>query len=165
MGSTGKQLVFFRENFAYSARLMDGGYINADGVFASLVNNFTVLTDVADLKRALSEATAISVENAVKLTFSGTRIEFCSHYENGDSSTAMEVIPLTGLPKGEYWFNASQLSACLRALMGTVTLGVAQGGVLTLSTNDAIYMQTGMRPQTAKAEKPKKAAKSQPKAA
>lgn len=165
VGSTGKQLVFSHENFTYSARLMDGGYINADGVFASLVNSFTVLTDVVELKRAIGVTTAIASGNAVKLTFSGNRIEFCSRSEDGNSSTAIEVIPLTGLPQGDYWFQSAQLSACLRALTGTVTLGIAQSGVLTLSTDDVRYMQTGMRPQTAKAEKPKKAAGTKKKAA
>ena len=69
VGTTGKQIVFFRENFACSARLMDGEYINADQILGSLVNSFTVLTDVLELRQALNAVTAISSGNAVKLTF------------------------------------------------------------------------------------------------
>lgn len=165
VGTTGKQIVFFRENFAYSARLMDGSYINADQILASLVSTFTVLTDVLELRQALSAVTAISSENAVNLAFTGNKLQLRCSNETGDSATSLEVIPLTGTPTGDYWFIPRQFSACLQALTGTVTLGVAQGGILTLSTNDAFYMQTGMRPQTAKGKKSKKTATPEQKAA
>ena len=49
-----------------------------------------------------------------------------------------------------YWFNAKQLVTCLKALSGTVTLGIAQGGMLTLATQDAYYLQNAMRPEAQK---------------
>lgn len=165
VGTTGKQIVFFRENFVYSARLMDGEYINTDGVLTSLVNSFTVLTDVTELKQALNAATALSPENAVQLTFAGNKLHLRCNNETGDSVTSLDVIPLTGAPQGEYWFISRQLSGCLHALTGAVTLGIAQGGMLTLSANDAFYMQTGLRPQVAKVSTPKKAAAPERKAA
>ena len=57
-------------------------------------------------------------------------------------------------------FAVDRLERCLRALRGTVTLGIAQTGMLTLSTEDAFYMQTQLR-ITASKTKParKKAAK------
>lgn len=57
---------------------------------------------------------------------------------------------LTGTPAGDYWFNAKQLVICLKALSGTVTLGIAQGGMLTLATQDAYYLQNAMRPEAQK---------------
>lgn len=62
----------------------------------------------------------------------------------------IEVIALTGAPAGDYWFNAKQLVTCLKALSGTVKLGIAQGGMLTLATQDAYYLQNAMRPETQK---------------
>lgn len=158
VGTTGKSIVFFREGFAYSARLMDGGYINADEVMAALANSFTLLTDIADLRQALSAVTAISAGQAVKFTFSGNKIELCCSHEGGESSSSLEAIPLTGTPQGEYWFSPRQLSSCLQALTGAVTLGIAQSGMLTLTTTDAAYMQTGMRAPAAKAKKDQKVA-------
>ena len=49
-----------------------------------------------------------------------------------------------------YWFNAKQLVTCLKALSGTVTLGIAQGGMLTLATQYAYYLQNAMRPEAQK---------------
>ena len=37
------------------------------------------------------------------------------------------------------------MMACLRSLSGTATLGIAQAGMLDLSTDNAYYMQTAMR--------------------
>lgn len=162
VGSTDQKIVFFREDFVYSARLMNGGYINADQVLNALVNSFTVLTDVLELKMALNAAIAINVAESIKLTFEGNQLKFHCQSAEGDASTSLEIIPLTGTPQGEYWFSPRRLSACLQALNGTVTLGIAQGGMLTLSTNDAFYMQTAMRPPALKVEKPQKSAAKAP---
>lgn len=158
VGTNGKQIAFSREDFLYSARLMDGGYINVDQVLDTLVNSFTALTDVADLKMALNAVIAINVAESIKLSFEGNQIRFHCQSNDGDACTALEVIPLTGTLQGEYWFSPRRLSTCLHSLTGAVTLGIAQNGMLTLSTNDAFYMQTAMRPPAAKTEKPQKAA-------
>ena len=63
-----------------------------------------------------------------------------------------------GSDLGEYWYSARQLTSCLKALGGTITLGVAQGGMLTISTQDAYYLQNVMRAPTEK-KKVTKAAK------
>ena len=68
------------------------------------------------------------------------------------------MIALTGTPAGEYWYSARQLTSCLKALGGTITLGIAQGGMLTISTQDAYYLQNVMRAPAAK-KKVTKAAK------
>lgn len=41
---------------------------------------------------------------------------------------------------------ARQLTDCLQCLSGTVKLGIARGGMLTLDTEGAFYMQTGIHP-------------------
>ena len=76
----------------------------------------------------------------------------------GSASAGIEVIALTGTPTGEYWYSARQLTSCLKALGGTITLGIAQNGMLTISTQDAYYLQNVMRAPAAK-KKVTKAAK------
>ena len=79
----------------------------------------------------------------------------------GSATDTISVIPLTGTAQGEYWYLAKRLTSCMRALSGTATLGIAQGGMLTLSTENAFYMQSGVRPGTVVSKKPaqKKTAK------
>lgn len=137
VGTTGKSIVFFRENFLFSARLMEGGYIDTDQLVGSIRNAFTVLTDIHDMRAALSSVLSIGTGNRVKLSFQDQRLVFQCAGDCVSASAPIEVIALTGAPAGDYWFNAKQLVTCLKALSGTVTLGIAQGGMLTLATQDA----------------------------
>ena len=154
VGTTGKSIAFFKENFLFSARLMDGGYIDTDLLLKSIKNSFTVLTDIQDMRNALSSVLSVEPDGKVKLGFHDQRLEFYCGGKYGTASAAVDVIALTGVPSGDYWFASRQLSTCLKALNGTVTLGIASGGMLTLSTQDAYYMQSAMRaPAEKKAEK------------
>ena len=150
VGTTGKSIVFFRENFLFSARLMEGGYIDTDQLVSSIRNAFTVLTDIHDMRAALSSVLSIGTGNRVKLSFQDQRLVFQCAGDCVSASAPIEVIALTGAPAGDYWFNAKQLVTCLKALSGTVTLGIAQGGMLTLATQDAYYLQSAMRPEAQK---------------
>lgn len=158
VGTTGKSIVFFRENFLFSARLMEGGYIDTERLVGSIRNAFTVLTDIQDMRAALSSVLTVGSSGRVKLSFQDQRLVFHCSGDYGSASTPIETIALTGAPAGDYWFNAKQLVTCLKALSGTVTLGIAQGGMLTLATQDAYYLQNAMRPETQK--KPQKTVKS-----
>lgn len=162
VGTTGQTIVFFRENFAYSAHLMEGSYIDSDQLIGSLNHSFTVLTDVLDLRNALRSATAIDQSGAVKMTFKGSKLIFSTSGEDGAGSASLEIIPLTGAPQSVYNYATRQLLGCLASLTGTVTLGIAQGGMLTLSTQDAFYMQVGLRATTAKTKKSVKKATNPP---
>lgn len=145
VGTTGTNIVFFKENFTYSARLMEGGYVDTDQLVSSLKNQFTVLTDIGEMRRALYSAASVEADGKIKLGFSGNDMTFTCTGSFGSACANLEVTALRGVPQGEYWYGTRHLLSCLRALSGTVTLGVAQGGILTLSTQDAFYMQTSMR--------------------
>lgn len=146
VGTTGKAIVFLKENFAYSARLLEGDYIDAEGLIGSVRNQFTVLTGVQELRRALEAASCVDTDGKVCLLFEGQQLTFCCKGEIGSTTVPMEVIPLTGTPQGEFWYLSRQLMPCLRSLSGTVKLGVAQSGMLTLEAENAYYLQTGVRP-------------------
>ncbi len=133
---------------------MDGGYIDTDLLLKSIKNSFTVLTDIQDMRNALSSVLSVEPDGKVKLGFHDQRLEFYCGGKYGTASATVDVIALTGAPSGDYWFASRQLSTCLKALNGTVTLGIASGGMLTLSTQDAYYMQSAMRaPAEKKTEK------------
>lgn len=102
------------------------------------------------MRAALSSVLSIGTGNRVKLCFQDQRLVFQCTGDCVSASVPIEVIALTGTPAGDYWFNAKQLVTCLKALSGTVTLGIAQGGMLTLATQDAYYLQNGMRPEAQK---------------
>lgn len=158
VGTTGKQLVFIKENFVFSARLMEGRYVDTDRIMGSIKNQFTVLSDAVELRNMLGSVSALASDNKVKLSFSDDVLKMECAGENGNASAGLNVIPLSGVPAGDCYFSADRLNRSLRALGGTVTLGVAQGGLLTIENEDTFYMQTPVRATTVKKAVAKKSA-------
>lgn len=159
VGTTGKKVVFVREGFLFSARLIEADYIDTDFLTSSLKNQFTVLTDVVELRKSLDSVSCVEPDGKVRLSFEGMTLTFQCTGVHGSAHDTITVAPLTGMPQGEYWYLTKRLSSCLRSLSGTATLGVAAGGMLTLNTENAFYMQTGVRPG---GSQPKKSAKRPP---
>ena len=160
VGTTGKQLTFLRDGQIFSVRLMQGDYMDTDRIFGSLKNSFTVLSDADQLRDALSSVLSVAADNRVRLSFSGDTLHLECSGVHGTASTAVGVIALNGAPAGECWYMADRLNRCLRALGGSVMLGIANGGLLTVSTDEAKYMQIPVRPAAAKkVEKTKKTKK------
>ena len=77
------------------------------------------------------------------MSFEDQKLVFRCSGDWGSASAGIDVIALTGTPTGSYWYSARQLATCLKALGGTITLGIAQGGMLTISTQDAYYFGNG----------------------
>ena len=149
VGTTGKHIVFLREDFIFSARLIQGRYPDTEKITGALSNTFTVLTDAMELRNMLSSVSSVATDGRVLLTFAGDKLRMDCTGKVGNASMTLGVIPLFGCPSGCYAYKTTQLEHSLRALAGTVTLGIAQGGTLTLSTEDAFYMQTPLRLKTA----------------
>lgn len=145
VGTTGNSIVFMRPGLLFSARLMEGDYVDTGRIMDNIRNQFTVLTDVAELRRALKSVSAVDPKGRVKLAFDGGKIVFSCQGNLGAAAESVDIAPLTGTPQGEYWYLIPALAASLKALFGTVILGVAQAGMLDLSTEKAYYMQTAVR--------------------
>ena len=165
VGVAGKFLVFQRPGLTFGAMLMEGDYMDTDRLMNNIRNQFTLLTDVADLRRTLKTVAAVDPKGRVKLAFDRGRITFSCQGELGSASECLDTAPLTGVPRGEYWYQIPDLMACLRSLSGTATLGIAQAGMLDLSTEHAYYMQTAMREPAAIPAPVKEAPKAAPKKA
>lgn len=152
VGTTGKMVTFLRENFVYCARLMGGTYIDTQRLTASIQPQFQVMTDIPVLRRGLESVLSCDPDGKIGLLFDGQRLTFHSQGTFGRAAVPVEVIPLKGTAYGESWFLPTQLECCLRALSGNVRLGIANGGMLVLETEDALYMQTAVRTPTTQAE-------------
>jgi len=107
----------------------------------------------------LDSVSCVEPDGKVRMTFEGMTLSFQCAGVHGSANDAISVAPLTGMPQGEYWYLVKQLSSCLRSLSGTATLGVAAGGILTLNTENAFYMQTGVRSNVVQPAPKKKAKK------
>lgn len=162
VGTTGKNVVFMKEDFLFSARLLDGEHIDDDLLLRSVQSSFTILTDAAALYDAVSAVSVVADDYSVlSLCFAGNRIRVRCEGANCSSVRDLEVVALSGAPEGEYWYNARQLSQCLAALGGTLMLEVGQNGVLVMRTDELVCLQMSRRKPTllrAKEEKEQKKA-------
>lgn len=163
MGTTGKSVVFTKEDFLFSARLLSGEHVDDNLLLGSVRSAFTVLTDAAAIYDAVSSVSVVADEcSALSLHFADNRIRVRCEGANCSSARDLEVVALSGSPEGEYWYNPQQLSQCLSALGGTLMLEVGQNGVLVMRTDDLVCLQLSRRKPAllrAREEKQKKAVK------
>lgn len=156
VGTTGKTVVFSKENFRFSARLMDGPYLDADQIFRNMTPRFMVLTDAEQLRSAVASVTVVAgQQNRFRLSFQGNTLHIQCESEFGISSMSLPVTALSGKPDGIFWYHPHTLEECLKALDGTLRLEVAQQGVLLLKTEELICMQTAIR-EPKQIDQPKK---------
>ena len=146
VGTTGKTLVFMKENFLFSARLMEGQYFDADQLLSRVQSSFTVLTDAEKLRQTVDSASVVRGEQArFCIAFQGNTLCAIYESEHGISSAELEVVPLSGTPAGKFWYSPAKLMECLRALSGTMMLEPAPNGALLMRTDDLICMQMAVR--------------------
>ena len=157
VGVAGKNVVFSRENFLFSARLMDGRYPDADQVLSRLQRRFTVLTDSEQLRKALASVAAVTgTRDKLSLAFQEDRIQICFESEHGVSAIELPVTALSGTPDGVFWYSPTSLKECLRALDGTLMIDVAQQGMLQFKTDNLTCVQTAIREPKSLAEPARK---------
>ena len=154
VGTTGKTVVFLKDGFAFSARLMEGSYFDDTELMSRFTSQFTVLTDADTLKKVLTSVYAMTgLQNRFSISFAGSILRMTCESEYGSSSAKTEVVPLSGNPTGVYWYNPGKLLDCLKAQSGTLMVDVMQNGMLTLKTDELICMQAPMREPKAIARK------------
>lgn len=166
VGTTGKAIVFRKENFLFAARIMEGPYLAVSQVLSNLKQQFTVLTDSALLRDAISQTLSVTgTQNRFSLSFAGSRLTVRCESEYGISETAMDVVALSGEPAGVYWYNPAQLMECLKALNGTLMLEVVQHSALLLKTDELVCFQMAVREPKAIETRPQKTKKPRKEAA
>ena len=170
VGRTGNTIVFMKDDFIFSARLMQGDYFDENMMFSRAKPSFIVLTDAALLRNTMASVYAVVGEqNRFSLTFSGARLRMTCESEYGASSMELDTVPLSGSPSGVFWYSPEKLYECLKALGGTMMLKVAENGALLMETDELTCLQVPMREpkpveriaikQTAKKETAEKAPK------
>ena len=144
VGTTGKAIVFRKENFLFAARIMEWPYLAVSQVLSNLKQQFTVLTDSALLRDTILQALSVTgTQNRFSLSFAGNRLTVRCESEYGISETAMDVVALSGEPAGVYWYSPTQLLECLKALNGTLTEGPLKGDIASYFANDALFVCLG----------------------
>ena len=165
VGLTGKSVVFMKDEFLFSARLVEGRYFDTEALLGMVHGMFTVLTDAKVIRDMFDTVCSVkSGVNRFSMSFNGEKLKMTCESEYGISEVEQTGVPLMGNPTGTYWFNPKQLEGCLKAHSGTMMLEVAQNGALVLKTDDLVCVQLPIREpkpidRTPKKAKPVKPAK------
>jgi len=167
VGTTGKSIVYMKEGFIFSARRMEGEYINTDALFNACQPLFTILTDGEELYKAVDSVTAFGeTGSTVAFHFEKDAIALSCSGDAGTANGKLEVISLAGTPDGTYYYAAQKLKECLRAMGGTMQLKVGKNGVLLLSAEQVSCLSVAQRaPGAIRKKQTEASAKSKPKAA
>lgn len=163
VGITESATIFQKEGLLFSARRMEGNFLNTDQVLKGVKPAFSLLTDGVALREGLCR---VCLENRThsrfSVNFNGNSIKMTWESQWGTSSTELEALALSGLPAGTFWYNPDKLLGCLKALKGSVILKVCQAGTLVLETDELICLQMAMREPDSTAQKEKNKKKSPP---
>ncbi len=157
VGTTGKHIVFTKDNFMFSARLMEGKPLDGQAMIDMAKPLFSVLTDAEVMRNEISSVLCVADgRGKLMLRFDGSNVTLKCTGDMGEATGTLNVVALSGAPTGEYWYNGRQLYECLRAQNGTMMLDVAQSGILLMRTDELVCMQTSTRAPIAKSVAPKK---------
>jgi len=95
VGTTGKLVAFTRENFIFTARLIEGGHIDADRMLDSVRPEFSLMADAALLGELVSSVKTVAGQiNIFSLRFDGGKISAKCESEIGVSEKAVDAVPL-----------------------------------------------------------------------
>jgi DNA polymerase-3 subunit beta len=156
-GGSAKSVVFSDGTTTFSARLVDGVYIDTDTLFKNLTPAATAKTDADKLRKALDHVLGIaSTKDRIEISFAENNLLLRCQNDNG--SITCELGAEIALATDEvYYFAPDNLMNCAKALKGSVTLNFTKDKLLEIQSDSIRFMQIAARPAEAKQPKPIKA--------
>jgi DNA polymerase-3 subunit beta len=154
-GDGGKAVVFYDGILLFTARLIDGAFIDAERVFDSFKPVSEAAVSVSALKESLHAIRACSETDRCGVAFEASGVRLTSGDDGASGSAIVEGVVIGAGGKTRF-FNAAHLSDYIRALSGDVTLRLSAEGNLTASCGGTRYFQICTREKTASAGKTKK---------
>lgn len=160
MGITGKSVVFWDGALLFSARIMEGRFLDANTMFSALSPCYTVQVKAEELARGVAAASAVAGRERLKVEFREHELFFSSESQYGAGGTPVPAM-IASAPPAPFYYNPKVLQNCLRTMKGDVTLSFSDEGHMTITGGGVRYLQMAMRPPQpgkAAAKTPKKAA-------
>lgn len=164
-GDSIKNVVVSDGTTLFSARVVDGKYLDTDTLFQSIAPVVKAAVSAEKLRFSLREVSSIAgAGGRVEFTFDDAGLKLRCVSEKGSAASMLEAA-VSGTTDRMYCFVLKNLAGCAVALKGSVTLGFTKDGMLEIQGEGVRYFQTGVRPAVAVAEKPIKAPRKKPAAA
>jgi DNA polymerase-3 subunit beta len=165
VGVTGSSVVFVKEGFLFSAKLINGVYIDVDNMLSAVKPEYTALVDATELYKALGNVSVISGDSGrVNLSFRDDSVRIALKSDSGSSQTAVQAVVMKESPTDGFFYAIGYLQEAFRRMIGNVEIQLSTFGILTVKTDADTYFQIPMQPPKQKT-KPKPKAKTEKKAA
>lgn len=145
MGITGKSVVFWDGALLFSARVMEGKFVDANTMFSSIPPLYTVQAKAEELLHGVAAASAVAGRERLKLEFREHELYFSSESAYGAGATPVPAI-VASAPPTPFYYNPKVLQTCLRTMRGDVTLSFSREGHMTITGGGVRYLQMAMRP-------------------
>ena len=145
MGITGKSVVFWDGTLLFSARTMEGNFLDADTMFSAISPCYTVQAKAEDLYRGVAAATAMAGSAKLKLEFREHELYFSSESQYGAAATPIPAL-VASAPPAPFYYNPKVLQNYLRTMKGDVTLSFSGEGHMTITGGGVRYLQMAVRP-------------------
>lgn len=160
MGITGKSVVFWDGTLLFSARLLEGDFLDANTMFSSLSLCYTVQAKAEELAHGIASATSVAGHGEkLKVEFRDHELYFSIESQYGAGAAPVPAI-VANAPPTPIYYNPRVLQNCLRTMKGDVTLSFSREGHMVITSGGVRCLQMAMRPPQPekKGKAPKKAA-------
>lgn len=153
-----KNVVLFDGTLLFSARLMDGKFMDSDKMFDSFNGDCIAVVNSEKLREGLCRIrTMSSSSDRVAIEFNTSELKLSIENENGAASTPVSasVVNADGEPN---YYGVAHLSNCIKVLTGDISIKKSDSGALLISDEKGKYLIMNMRAQPVKKDTKKKAA-------
>ena len=146
VGLESKNVVFSKQGFIYSARIVESIYIDVDAILKSTDVEFMAVVDAKKLTEGIQTVTAIGDSRHVNMAFQLGSIALSCIDENGKSSMLINAQVENPTSPNGFYYMSTKLLQSLKIMEGNIKIGLSKYGVLLIQTDTQRYMQVSTKP-------------------
>ena len=157
-GQNGKRAVFYDGTLLFSARLMEGDFLDTDSVLSSFKPAAHAIVNADKLRETLGHvASVVAKQSLIELSLTTQGLVLRCEGSHSDASAVVETHVADPIDKKLY-LTPRYLANCVKPLRGEVTLAFSAFGHLMLQTKGAQCLLIGQRKRESQEKQPEKKA-------
>jgi DNA polymerase III sliding clamp (beta) subunit (PCNA family) len=158
VGIAGKSVVMFKEDFIFSARLIEEKFIDINPILQGITNDFGAEATAKDLYQAIDSVntiTKMSDQHCMNLSIHLSCIDFSCESIAGLSKSSTIATNTNPTPENGFYYNPTLVLDFLKLISGKVTITINKQGLMMFYASDCQYLVLPRRKPTVKVEKSK----------
>jgi len=157
-GKTGKRAVFYDGTLLFSARLIEGDFLDTGAVLSSFKPAARAVVNADKFRETLGHVASVAAKQSlIELSLTTQGLALRCEGSHSDASAVVEAREAEPIDKKLY-IAPRHLTDCVKPLRGEVTLAFSSYGHLMLQTKGAQCLLVGQRKRKSQEKQPKKKA-------